>query len=280
MLNWVDQLISFESILLVVVLLLWGAGFPSALVKALRSVKAASVWGVEFSLTPESNEQLRDNFSRALSSLREDTNRYVEGSDPDKILISQIANAFLKDLASSSIKSVPYGRMTLHIQDPLFSKVLIQATPYYLFDKSEIGIRTTRNRRKSIRYGLIGRAWRLNASQSMKNIEHSEIELINAWGALRSEAKRYDGDRRWATALVVKDPDTANSIGILYFDDKIGNPFDDPNCQNAERDQSDAKSKLIFSHFDDAGEFLRTKKIVRKFADQVTHLNVGIDVED
>ncbi|MGJ3232644.1 MAG: hypothetical protein ACFE0P_12705 [Oceanicaulis sp.] len=278
LLSWLgDWVASFEFALLVSIFLLWFAGLPKALVKALGSIRTASVFGVEVQLTPENNEQLSHNFDQALSSLREETNNYLQMLDSRDILIGQIANAFRIELGRAAPGVKVRGRMALHVQDPLFAQVLLQATPYFSWTNNLIGDLTTRGRRKSVRYGLIGRVWRSHSSETMPAIEHTETALINTWGALPGEAKKYDGNPRWAVSLLIEDPVSMKPVGILYFDNKDGDVF---HFDKTEVDVAKLTSERVCRLFSDENNFLNTKRIVGDFARSLDKIYVGIDVEE
>src|SRR5215472_8289002 len=116
-------------------------------------------------------------------------------------------------------------RATIHVPDIVVNDYLYQLVPYY--PRPAAG--GPAGRRFSQRYGLIGRAWRLQQSKGQGETVHgadTATQLIERWGMTADEAA--DGSHLAPAILCVmlRDPDAAHvPIGLLYIDSTEANVF-------------------------------------------------------
>jgi hypothetical protein len=100
-------------------------------------------------------------------------------------------------------------RATVHIQDVLYDDSLYQLVDYY---PSGGGV----GRRFSIRFGMLGRTWRLRKSRYYRK-EISLADLVEIWGMTHEQAERAAVGRKSFMAVILTD--ASNSpVGVLYVD--------------------------------------------------------------
>jgi len=269
-----NVVITFEFVALLALLALIFAGVPKALIQFIQKVRTASILGLEVNLSPENNADFDFAFSDALNKLKSDANDYIESIDKSKGSIEAIVELFRKELNSIDPQIQINGRAALHVRDPLFSNALVQSTPYYFFDEDVVGSREVCGRRKSVRYGIIGQAWRSRRSQSMADVDHTKSKLVDEWGALQEEASSLDGTKRWAVAFAFLPKGATDPEAILFFDCVNGAVF--------TIDGGDSPPKLMDNSlkeiFDQSNHFKKLKQFINSYYHEVKRISVNISI--
>lgn len=109
-------------------------------------------------------------------------------------------------------------RFTLHVPDIVFSHSVRQLVDYIGCGRGGAG------RLFSVRRGIIGLAWRLQASK-YQNQNFNEDELVEMWGMTRLEANDTSSGKTLLMAFVLKDHRKL-PVGLLYVDGDIPSFFD------------------------------------------------------
>jgi hypothetical protein len=115
-------------------------------------------------------------------------------------------------LMTANTEQSPY-RVTLHVPDSLEPEMLYQLIEYFPrgpFPKS-------RGRRKSIRFGAIGKAWRLQRSDYSPTVSTQSSDLIKDWGMTAEEADAAGRGRKTFLSVVITD-ESRIPVGIFYMD--------------------------------------------------------------
>lgn len=122
-------------------------------------------------------------------------------------------------------------RATVHVEDALVRNALYQLVDYWPSGKGA-------GRRFSVRFGILGRAWRLGYSlyasdvpvsedrggrQRMKDVD-GEKALIEQWGMTRAQARTAATGQRSFVCIVLHDE--GQRVGILYMDAQPARAFD------------------------------------------------------
>lgn len=143
-------------------------------------------------------------------------------------VVAELAKAF-------SARNVTLSR--LHYRATLFvpgfiGQDLVQASRYVgthnLGDETKIG------RPFSTRYGIIGKAWRLQKSLYNPQVSNSSDELIREWGFNKDEARPFavaaGGVAPTASlmAFVIRDVGNAPPLGVVYIEAQDANQLHDP----------------------------------------------------
>jgi hypothetical protein len=157
-------------------------------------------------------EHVFDEFRREadlefqLQARRQDLRRKLE-------LIFQSSSADIND--DNNLRTCvakPGFRCAIHVPDILFTDTLYQLLDYY--PKQERG---GAGRRFSARFGIIGRAWRLNEHQGEEAAAHSKEALIREWGMTDEEAESHSRQRPAYMCAVLRDQ-KGLPLGVLFVD--------------------------------------------------------------
>ncbi len=107
-------------------------------------------------------------------------------------------------------------RATLHVPFYLNPESLVQIVDYFDENgqKHEMpGVR----RVHSIRFGIIGRAWRREKSDYDPHVETDPEKLVRNWGMLESEANR-PRDRQSMAAILLRSAQTNTALAVMFLD--------------------------------------------------------------
>jgi hypothetical protein len=108
----------------------------------------------------------------------------------------------------------PDFRCTIHMRDILFQSSIYQLIDY-LPAKWSAGGKITRGRAWSVRYGFMGRCWRLEKSDAEGSVPTSEVKLIEQWGLTKKEA---GGSKNQTMLCYLILSDSKNPLAIFYLD--------------------------------------------------------------
>jgi hypothetical protein len=181
-----------------------------------RAVTAINVAGLKINLDPHkarevlaiSSEVVFTDFERVIDHQIE----MLKVWDKFEAVIDKA----LKPMIDQSLLSPhdPYTyRVTLHMPDTLEVESLYQLIEYFPpgpFPKS-------RGRRKSIRFGAIGKAWRLQRSEYSPTVPTEREKLIADWGMTAKEADVAGHGRQTFLAVIIVD-NARVPLGIFYMD--------------------------------------------------------------
>jgi hypothetical protein len=107
-------------------------------------------------------------------------------------------------------------RATVHLRDALYRDGLYQLVDYWPAGGGA-------DRRFSKRFGMLGRAWRLEDSLYKPKVPVDIQELIEDWGMTREQAERVGRERQSFFCGVLRDEDAL--VGVFYMDAKEEDAF-------------------------------------------------------
>ena len=182
--------------------------------QGLRSFKAI---GVEFTLDPGNARELR---AKSTAVVLGDYERKAN----DAIRRHLVWHKF-KQVISQAIEPVAGGafRCTIHIQDVLEPQSLYQLADH-LYVGEPMGPPGTRGRRNSIKFGIIGRAWRLGKSDYDPHVGTKVENLVEKWGMTRDEAERAGRGRQSFAVILLRDSN-GDCPGLIFIDSQEINLF-------------------------------------------------------
>ncbi|WP_347839002.1 hypothetical protein [uncultured Draconibacterium sp.] len=157
-------------------------------------------------------------------------------------------------------------RCTIHIKDILFQETLYQLLDYYPITKSGGS-----GRIKSIRFGIIGLAWRMEESKIRGNIDNSQNQLIRDWGLDKSESTSDSNTKSFA-AIVLKAND-GTRLGVIYFDSTVGNLFGDL-THNDLKSEAEMFENMVIEKCKEKGIFQSLLNIQKNFADKFLQIDI------
>lgn len=156
-------------------------------------------------------------------------------------------------------------RCTIHIQDLLIQESLYQLLDYY--PKSNGGA----GRIKSIRFGIIGLAWRTEKTQIRGNVDNSQNQLIKDWGLDMTESTS-NSDLKSFSAIILKSNDGIR-LGVVYLDSNQPNLFGDLENEN-EKEKSEKFEQFISEKSDKRGITKSLSNLKDNLSDKFLQINI------
>ncbi|RUN76459.1 hypothetical protein EJC47_10810 [Sphingomonas sp. TF3] len=216
-LKWIGAL-SFLTIVAISLFLVLMSS-PSFRRRLAGSSGTITAFGVSFNLHDLSSE--RDSIEARQHELGDDLVRTYTKALRASSLQARFREVY-KDIEAAfaqetiALDAIPH-RATLYIPD-FVGESLVQATLYsgnwHLGDERSVG------RRFSVRYGIIGKAWRLVGAQYNSNVGNSCKNLIRNWGFTDTEAKPFGNDTASGSlmAFIVKDSGPLAPLAVIYVE--------------------------------------------------------------
>lgn len=146
------------------------------------------------------------------SALRDEFDRLAYAED----VRNRLGAAITRGLAGHQM---PHGhgyRATVHVRDALYGDALYQLVDYWPGGGGA-------GRRFSTRFGILGRAWRLEESQYEDEVPTAPEDLISQWGMSREQAEVAARGRRSFVCVMLRHH--SSLVGILYLDAMVGHAF-------------------------------------------------------
>lgn len=189
----------------------------TAIADSLRTLRHVKAVGVEMALDPQGARELAA------------TSTAVVAGDFARSVDKQVARMHVWERFESVIKEgiAPLAqsgfRATIHIQDILQPDTLFQLVEY-MYVSEPLGNPATRHRRNSIRFGIIGRSWRLGQSEYDPNVTTDVEQLVKFWGMTRTEAERAGRSRR-SFAVILLRGSSGGYSGLIFIDSESPDLF-------------------------------------------------------
>lgn len=133
--------------------------------------------------------------------------------------VEDVVDKVMEHFQIKAEKELPPFRCTLHVPDIVFADAL-----YQLLDYLPTG--GGRGRVFSVRFGMIGKVWRLRQSETQGSVKTRE-DLVANWGMTSEEAKLATRDRKSFLCVLLRD-DKESLLGTFYMDSQPENAFDIP----------------------------------------------------
>lgn len=184
-----------------------------------RLVRTVSAGGIKIELDSDAAKQLQEGLRQSYAEL-------VRSADYEYEVLSNIQQVdakLAKVLETEKLKQVQGCRGTVHVRDIVDPEFLYQLVDYY---PSGGGA----HRRKSQRFGIIGRAWRSGKTHftgDAFNEGETEQALIENWGMTREETKSNLGARPASLSILLCDEEGI-PVGVLFVDSTEKDAFGRP----------------------------------------------------
>jgi hypothetical protein len=107
-------------------------------------------------------------------------------------------------------------RATLYVPG-MTDEQLVQATTYLPRQTANAG-RVVVGRRFSVRYGIIGRAFRQRIVLYNWKVDSSRNQLVRLWGLTRSEAYKQGGSATSLMALPIPPDENTDPLGVIFLE--------------------------------------------------------------
>ena len=152
------------------------------------------IGSVEWELTPKAAQELHKNTEDAFHAFRKqvnsETTRLVLTHRIRRLLELTVESGGLRNPGGIQLARAEDFRCTLYIPDLMFEDMLCQLTDYYPWDG-----RASAGRAFSVRYGIIGRAWRSSQNMGEDDVQANFNDLMENWGMTCEEARRQSRQR-------------------------------------------------------------------------------------
>jgi hypothetical protein len=182
----------------------------------IRQFRSVKIPGFEF----VRGDELKQTAEQAFQLYREETKKQFDLWAQRLTIrdtVNRILEAEVEPLFRRTLNRIPDYRCTIHVPDLLFADSLYQLIDYV--PKGE----GPRGRLWSVRYGMMGKQWRLGTGASSGDVSENPDDLIRDWGMTRAEAQGA-GRRKSLVCAILKHA-TRGSVGILYLDAGEANAF-------------------------------------------------------
>ena len=222
--SWLRDLVTLASALVwpLVVLFLIMYFFKSKtaavrISQILRNFRSFKIFGGEFILSEEGAKEISQTAEETFEAYRKQTKRefhrlagvYHVREKLENVVQRHLDKALQKEKLGG-IHNIGDFRCTIHVPDILFAETFYQLLDYYPRGGG-------RGRTWSIRFGIIGRAWRSGDDLAEGKVPSDPHDLILKWGMTREEAARAGQQRPSFLCVVLRDEqDTA--VGLFYID--------------------------------------------------------------
>lgn len=214
------------------------------LAKAIKKIKAG---GVEMEINTEAVDAVRtlvgESFDELVTNAKDEYDRMAGvtrlGDHLQHVMTASLPYA----LRSEGIATLPAGvRGTVHVRDIVFTEYLYQLLDYY-------PTREGRGRRFPLRYGIIGRSWRLAETLGEGNAfaagKGEERTLIEEWGMTLAEVQNRGRNRPAYLSVLLRAVEDDNfPIGILYIDTTEAEGFGEDEKATRVARQIEASSEV------------------------------------
>lgn len=205
---------------------------PSRLGQMIRPLHSIKVLGAELTLTEQEASQVEHTAQEVLTSYRRTVNAEYDRLARYYAIAAQFEQAIEKASRASGIHfgAISGLRATLYVEDELIEDHLYQLIDYY----PEGG---GHGRTFSMRFGIIGRTWRLRESQLHEEVPTDAKELVLNWGMTKQQAQVAGQGRQSFSCTLLRDANGA-VVGLVFIDARERSAFKglDPAEQRAFHD--------------------------------------------
>jgi hypothetical protein len=188
----------------------------------LGRIRRVQALGFGIELDAESARELKVTLEETLEGYRERARREfdrVNRVNEVPQLLADVANTVIapaieqtaaeveREVSAGSPRPSREYHCAVYVPDILLGDALYRLTDYYPRGGG-------RGKTYSVRFGIIGRAWRLEASQEDGDVPHDPPQLIEKWGMTDAEARVVGHDDRAFIASILRHDD--RPVGLVY----------------------------------------------------------------
>ncbi len=219
-------------VLIVLIILFSSDTAASKLSNIFKPFKSVKLFAAEFVLSEEAKSSTEGILTKYKKQVKEQFDKWIQRKNLTFSFHAVIQEDIHEFFAVHNIDKSSF-RFTIHVPDLLVENTLYQLLDYYPKGKGA-------GRVKSIRFGIIGKAWRLQQSQVNANVSTDETNLITDWGMTKKEVEESGAGSRNISHAAIILKDKSIPLGVFYIDAPLSNAFNDPRNYN-----SDVSKQLI-----------------------------------
>jgi hypothetical protein len=230
-------LLSWPAIVLILLIYVALArGAPRRLEEILRPFDVVKIGTLELTKGSDTKRRVEGLFSETRTRVMLDYDLAVQQERLDRKLEAVVENHF-KPFLKNAGHSIEEMRCTIHVADFLLADTVYQLLDYYPEGRGH-------GRTWSIRFGMIGKAWRSGINQIEGSVSTNREVLVREWGMTQREASARGADRSSFLAVLLR-PAHEGMIGLFYADAKKAWAFT-PAQNPGETDQAYGLRKAAF----------------------------------
>ena len=212
---------------------------PYKIAELLSPFKSVKLFGTEFVLSEETKERVEETFERYRTQVVREYDAWVQKKTIEerlKVVMPEVIRLINEARGKLNPPKGHLGayRCTIHVPDLLFAETFYQLLDYYPGRPGG----ETRGRIRSIRFGIIGKAWRLGESQVVGTVPTNTVDSVSNWGMTTEEAAVAAQDRQSFLCVLLRHQKVG--VGLLYMDAKEAHEFGEDN----KKDLLDAIEKI------------------------------------
>jgi hypothetical protein len=198
----------------------------SLLSELARNVSRIKGGGVEVELTAKRSSEVKQDLEKTISAFRKPIKQEFDRQANAEHIVEHLARIDKEVMHDALLKPEQGFRATVYVPDVLFKGLLYRLVDYYPRGGG-------RGKVYSMRFGIIGKTWRLEASDHA-TVSPDPERLIGEWGMTRPETKRSGSSAMTFVSIVLKD--TAKiPVGVLFVESEAQDAFADDIIDRMER---------------------------------------------
>lgn len=209
-------------VLIIVLILMFHKNASQRISEIFRGFKSVKMFGAEFVMSEEGRQQVTKGVREAFQEYRNQAKAEYDrlaGANNIRGKLEQVLSTIKVQVEGKekSLKEITGLRCTIHVPDAIFAETMYQLLDYYPMSGG-------RGRIFSVRYGILGKAWRSGESITKENVPKDKRELILDWGMTREEAAAAGQGRQTFSCIVLCNKEET-AVGVLYMDVPKKNAF-------------------------------------------------------
>jgi hypothetical protein len=186
--------------------------------------------GFEVELTAERSHEVKADLDTTVRDFRKRVKLEFDRQATVERVSERLETVY-KEVIRPALSKPDHGfKATVYVQDVLFKNVLYRLVDYYPRGGG-------RGSTYSTRYGIIGRAWRLESSY-YQTVSSDSSTLIENWGMTLAETVRSGGPTATSFVCVVMRNTEGDRVGLLFVQSEFEKAFSDDIVARLEQSSS------------------------------------------
>lgn len=183
----------------------------------LRNFRSFKIFGGEFVISEEGAKEISQTVEETFETYQKQTKREFDRlarvhriRERLEGVVQQNLNRALQEEKLGGIQDIGDFRCTIYVPGILFAETLYQLLDYYPRGGG-------RGRTWSIRFGIVGKAWRSGEHLAEGHVPSDPRQLILQWGMTTEEAT-WAGQQRSSFLCAILRDERETAVGLFYMD--------------------------------------------------------------
>jgi hypothetical protein len=187
--------------------------FFAGLAERITSIKGPG--GFELNLKPESAEKAKSDLESQFAEYRVEIRKRFDALNYQHNVV-RIRDRVVEDLLTPALRDdEAHLRCIIYTPDIVFADALYALTDYYPSGGGAGGV-------YSIRFGIIGRQWRLRESRYEPTVPTDAHDLMGFWGMTKAQANAKSRDQSFLVVMLIHE---SVEQGLLLVSSESPCPF-------------------------------------------------------